>query len=76
MATVESLGGNWVIVRNEPAKAADDMNGYGEVQDVEISSRRIFWTGDGWSAHYGLARQFPTKDDAEAHLTQHRHEMG
>lgn len=67
MAAVEKLGGNWVIVRGQ------DMDG---LDDVDGSSNREFWTGDGWAAQYGFAKQFATQEEAETYLAEHRHETG
>ena len=63
MATVEKLGGNWVIVRAEGASASDEDDG------------RYFWTGDSWAAEYGFAKQFATQEEAEAYLAEYRHEL-
>jgi hypothetical protein len=72
MASVEKLGGSWVIVR------ADDSYVPGESRDstaAEEGARRLFWTGDRWAPQYGLAKQFSAKQDAEAHLAQHRDDI-
>jgi hypothetical protein len=75
MATVDKLGGNWVIVRggdiNAPAAAADSLAS----QDTDASAIREFWTGGGWAGQYGLARLFATKEEAEAYLAEYRHDM-
>ena len=75
MATVDKLGGNWVIVRghgvNAPDEVADSLTPSGRAS----SQNREFWTGDGWAVQYGLARQFVTKGEADTYLAQHRDEM-
>lgn len=75
MAMVDKLGGNWVIVRVPGMNASDEINGSLAAGEADLSSDREFWTGDGWAAQYGFARQFATKEEAEAYLDQHRHEM-
>jgi hypothetical protein len=71
MAAVEKLGGMWVIVRGEP----DELDNPSNATDSDVPMTRLFWTGDGWAAQFGFAKQFLSKDDAEAHLAEHRHEM-
>jgi hypothetical protein len=73
MAAVEKLGGNWVIVR---AGSRDHIAGSTRASDEELPSSREFWTGDGWAAQYGFARQFLTQEQAEAHFAEYRHRMG
>jgi hypothetical protein len=73
MAMVEKLGGNWVIVRGHDTDAPDEVNN--SPQDAESPAIREFWTGGAWAGQYGLARRFATKEEAEAHLAEHRHEM-
>jgi hypothetical protein len=68
MATAEKLGGNWVIVRND-ATTVDEADGSTSTADDDTI--RLFWTGDRWSAQYGLAKQFLSKKDAEAYLALH-----
>lgn len=63
MAMVEKLGGNWAIVRVEGGGASDEAD------------NRDSWTGDGWAAQYGSAKQFVTREEAEAYLTEHGHEL-
>jgi hypothetical protein len=75
MATVEKLGGNWVIVRGRGTNASDETGNSVEPQEPALSSDREFWTGDGWAAQYGFAKQFATQEEAEDYLDQHRQEM-
>jgi hypothetical protein len=75
MATVEKLGGNWVIVRGHIADGPDRITGSPAAQETTSSPNREFWTGDGWAAQYGFARQFATKEEAETCLGQHCREM-
>jgi len=75
MATVDKLGGNWVIVRSQARDAPGEIGGALESPETRSSASREFWTGDGWAGQYGLARYFATKEAAEACLAQHRHEM-
>ena len=73
MAAVEKLGGNWVIVRGDDADT-EDRGSSPEARDAVSSPTREFWTGDGWAAQYGYARQFATQDEADACLAQLRRE--
>jgi hypothetical protein len=75
MATVDKLGGNWIIVRSHDTVARDEIGGASESEANAPSSNREFWTGDGWAGQYGLARYFATKEEAEAYLARHWHEM-
>lgn len=75
MATVEKLGGNWVIVREHGTDASDEIGDAMESRKTAPSSDREFWTGDGWAAQYGFAKQFATQDDAERCLAQHGRNM-
>lgn len=75
MATVERLGGNWIIVRSHTTAAPGEIGGVLKSLDTASASNREFWTGDGWAGQYGLARYFATREEAEADLAQHRHEM-
>ena len=75
MAAVAKLGGNWVIVRVGCTTSADDTNGSSTASEITFSAAREFWTGDGWAAQYGLARQFLTQQEAETHLAEYRHRM-
>ena len=75
MATVDRLGGNWLIVRGGGVNASDEVGDSPAPQDTDLSANREFWTGDGWAGQYGLARLFVTKEEAETYLAQHRHEM-
>ncbi|MHC4401575.1 MAG: hypothetical protein ACYTG0_18035 [Planctomycetota bacterium] len=75
MATVDKLGGNWVIVRGHGVNAPDEISGSLAAQETASSSNREFWTGERWAGQYGLAKRFATKKEAETHLAQHRHEM-
>jgi hypothetical protein len=76
MATVEKLGGSWVIIRGNGMNRPDDVSDSLAPQDVDAPANREFWTGNGWAGQYGLARQFTTKEDAETYFTEHRHQMG
>jgi len=73
MAAVEKLGGNWVIVRdgNRP-----QIDGASITSEEEPFVSREFWTGDGWAAQYGFAKQYLMQEEAEAELAEHRHRMG
>ena len=71
MATVDRLGGNWVIVRTCTISADGEVAGASAAQETESSSGREFWTGDGWAAQFGFAKYFATKEEAEACLAQH-----
>jgi len=75
MATVDKFGGNWVIVRSHTRDTPDGINGALESHETAASTNREFWTGDGWAGQYGFARYFATKEEAEACLAQHRHEI-
>ena len=75
MATVEKLGGNWVIVRGGGMNGPTERNGSPAPQDTESSPTREFWTGDDWASQYGFARQFSAKEEAETYFAQHRHEL-
>ena len=75
MATVDKLGGRWVIVRGHGMPAPDQTGSSPAAQETESSLNREFWTGDHWAAQYGFAKQFAMKEEAEAYLAQHRHEM-
>jgi hypothetical protein len=75
MTTVEKLGGNWVIVRDGRVNAPDEAGDSLTPQDRDSSANREFWTGDGWAGQYGLAKLFATKEETEAYLAEHRHEM-
>jgi hypothetical protein len=75
MATVEKLGGNWVIVRGRGMTASGEIGGSMEARERSLSSDREFWTGDGWTAQYGFAKQFTTQQEAEDHLVQHLQDM-
>ena len=75
MAVVDKLGGNWIIVRSHTTVAPDEIGGASELLETASSSNREFWTGDGWAGQYGLARYFATREDAEAYLAHHWHEM-
>ena len=73
MAAVEKLGGNCVIVRSGNRSQIDaTLIASGE----EPFASREFWTGDGWAAQYGFAKQFLTQEEAEADFKEHRHQMG
>lgn len=63
MATVDRLGGNWIIVHT--TAAPDEIGGVLESLETASSSNREFWTGDGWAGQYGLARYFATREEAE-----------
>ena len=71
MATVDKLGGNWIIVRSHDTVARDEIGGASESEANAPSSNREFWTGDGWAAQFGFAKYFATKEEAEACLAQH-----
>jgi hypothetical protein len=72
MATVEKLGGSWVIVRaGDSCVAGENRNSMAAEEDAI----RLFWTGDRWAPQFGLAKQFLAKRDAEAYLTQHRDQV-
>ena len=75
MATVEKLGGNWVIVRVYGMPAQDETSSSTAAQENASSANREFWTGDCWARQYGLAKQFAVKEETETYLAQHRHEM-
>ena len=75
MATVEKLGGNWVIVRGHTVNAPDGISDSPAAQETAPSPNREFWTGDGWARQYGFAWQFATKEEAETCLGQHCREM-
>jgi len=75
MATVDRLGGNWIIVRSHTTAAPGGIGGVLESLETASSSNREFWTGDGWAGQYGLARYFATREEAEAYLAQHWHEI-
>ena len=75
MATVDKLGGNWIIVRSQTTAARNEIDGASELEANAPLCNREFWTGDGWAGQYGLARYFATKEEAEAYLGQHCHEM-
>jgi hypothetical protein len=75
MATVEKLGGNWVIVRVYGMPAPDDTSSSTEAQENASSANREFWTGDCWASQYGLAKQFAVKEGAETYLAQHRQKI-
>ena len=75
MATVEKLGGNWVIVGGHGMPARDESPCSPAAQETALSLDREFWTGDGWARQYGFARQFAMQEEAETYLAQHRHEM-
>ena len=70
MAAVEKLGGNWVIVRGDDRGSEDQGSGTSEARHAISSPDREFWTGDGWAAQYGYARQFATREEADACLAQ------
>jgi hypothetical protein len=71
MVTVEKLGGSWLIVRT----AADQSDAASGDSDSDLSADRLFWSGTGWSGQYGFAQQFLTREDAQAYLAEHQHEM-
>jgi len=75
MATVDRLGGNWIIVSSHATAAPSEIGGVLESPDTASPSNREFWTGDGWAGQYGLARYFATREEAEAYLVQHWHAM-
>ena len=75
MATVDKLGGNWVIVRDHGVNAPDELSGSLGAQEPTSSSNREFWAGDSWVGQYGFAKQFATKEEAETYLAQYRREM-
>ena len=75
MATVNKLGGNWIIVRSHTTVASDEIGVGADSQETASPSNREFWTGDDWVGQYGLARYFATKEEAEVYLAQHWHEM-
>jgi hypothetical protein len=74
MATVEKLGGNWVIVRGHDKPASDETGRSPSAQDPASSPNREFWTGDRWAGQCGFAKQFALKEEAETYLAQHQHE--
>jgi hypothetical protein len=76
MTTVEKLGGNWVIVRDQDMNAPDEVDGSSAAGETGLSSNREFWTSDGWAAQYGFAKQFATQEEAETYLAERGHEMG
>jgi hypothetical protein len=67
MATVEKLGGSWVIVRGQNAEVDEESN--------DADAVREFWTGDGWVRQFGFARQFWTEEEAQDYLAQHAREL-
>ncbi len=76
MATVEKLGGNWVIVRGHGMSAPDETSRSPAAQEAASSSpNREFWTGDRWAGQYGFAKQFALQEEAETYLAQHQQEM-
>ena len=75
MTTVERLGGNWLIVRDQDIDTTSESGSAPEPQDAESSPIREFWTGDAWVGQYGLAKLFVTKEEAEAYLAEHRHHL-
>ena len=75
MATVEKLGGNWVIVRSQGMNASDEADGSLAAQETAFSSIREFWTGDGWAAQYGFARLFATQEEADTYLAERGPDM-
>lgn len=75
MATVEKLGGNWVIVRTQNMSTSDEVDGSLAARERAEFSSREFWTGDSWAMQYGFAKQFATQEEAEAYLAEYRHEL-
>ena len=73
MATVEKLGGNWVIVRSHGLPAPDETSSSPAAPETASSPNREFWTGDRWAGQYGFAKQFALKEEAETYLAQHWH---
>ena len=67
MASVEKLGGSWVIVRAGESSVAGESWSAAAAEEGAI---RLFWTGDRWAPQFGLAKRFLAKQDAEAYLTQ------
>ncbi len=67
MATVEKLGGSWVIVRGQNAEVDEESN--------DADAVREFWTGDGWARQFGFAKQFWTEGEADGYLAQHEREL-
>jgi hypothetical protein len=76
MATVDKLGGNWVIVRGDHANGSDEIIGSPTAQETAPLSTRQFWTGDRWAGQYGFAKQFAAKEEANTYLAKHRNEIG
>ena len=75
MATIERLGGNWVIVRGHAIGSPDATGDAMKSGKTTSSSDREFWTGNGWAAQYGFARQFATQEEAENCLIRHQQDM-
>jgi len=75
MATVEKLGGNWVIDRGHGMNASDETDDSVAARETALSSSREFWTGDTWAVQYVFGKQFATQEEAETYLAEHRHEM-
>ena len=75
LTTVDRLGGNWVIVRSHTTTNPSGIGSVSELPETASSSNREFWTGNGWAGQYGLAKYFATREEAEAYLAQHWHEM-
>jgi hypothetical protein len=75
MATVNKLGGNWVIVRGDRVNEPDEICGSLAAQETASLPAREFWAGDRWASQYGFARQFATKEEADTYLAQHRNEI-
>ena len=73
MAAVEKLGGNWIIVRDADRR---QIGSTPIASEEESFASREFWTGEGWAAQYGFAKQFLTQQEAEADFAEHRHRMG
>ena len=75
MATVEKLGGNWVIVRGDRVNESDETSGSLAAQETVSLPTREFWAGDRWVGQYGFAKQFATMEEAETYIAQHRNEI-
>ena len=67
MATVERLGGSWVIVRAEDSSLAAKAAILRQRKRVQIA---YFGPAIDAAPQYGLAKQFLASQDAEAYLTE------
>lgn len=62
------FSGGWLVARN--------MQVYGKLNDGHEIVSFEAWTGDRWSWHSSVAKQFRSHEDADGYIVQNRERLG